>query len=134
VLPPYELERLAASASWVDVHPGDEVIRQGAAVDRFYVVAAGRFSVTVDGVRRPADLEAGAGFGEIALLHAVPRTATVTAVTSGRLLTVTSEAFLAAVTGSEDGRGVAAEVAATHLQRDDGEGPHPPQSAGTSTT
>ena len=133
VLPPYELERLAASASWIDVHPGDEVIVQGAAGDRFYVVADGRFSVTVDAVRRPGALEAGSGFGEIALLHAMPRTATVTAMTSGRLLTVTAPAFLAAVTGSEDGRSVAAEVccrapAARRWRA------HPPQSAGTSTT
>lgn len=133
-LPPYELERLAASAHWVDVHGGDEVIRQGEVGDSFYVVAEGRFSVTVDTVRRPGALEAGTGFGEIALLRSVPRTATITAVTAGRLLTVTSQEFLAAVTGSEDGRDVAAEVAAAHLRRDTGEPPQPPQSAGTSTT
>lgn len=134
VLPPYELERLAAAATWADTRPGDEVVRQGAIGDRFYVVAEGRFSVTVDAVRRAAELEVGDGFGEIALLQSVPRTATVTAVTSGRLLTVTSEAFLAAVTGSEDGRGVAAEIAAAHLRRDDDRASRPPQSDGTSTT
>ena len=118
VLPPYELERLAAQTTWVDVQVGDEVIRQGDPGDRFYVVAEGRLSVTIDEVRRATDLEAGAGFGEVALLHSVPRTATITALTSGRLLTITSEDFLASVTGSEDGHAVAAEVAAAHLDRD----------------
>lgn len=117
VLPPYELERLAAQTTWMDVDAGDEVIRQGDPGDLFYVVAEGRFSVTVDGIRRPSILEAGAGFGEIALLHSVPRTATITALASGRLLTITSEEFLASVTGSEDGRDVAAEVSAAQLDR-----------------
>jgi MFS family permease len=117
VLPPYELERLAAQTTWMDVLTGDEVIRQGDPGDLFYVVAEGRFSVTVDGIRRPSMLEAGAGFGEIALLHSVPRTATITALASGRLLTITSEEFLASVTGSEDGRDVATEVSAAQRDR-----------------
>jgi hypothetical protein len=123
VLPAYELERLAAQSRWLDVHVGDEVIRQGEPGDRFYVVADGRFSVTIDGARRPAVLDTGDGFGEVALLHAVPRTATITALTAGRLLTVSSDDFLAAVTGSADGHDVAAEVAAAHLRREGGEAP-----------
>ena len=47
------------------------------------MVADGRLSVTIDEVRRATDLEAGYGFGEVALLQSVPRTATITAVTSG---------------------------------------------------
>jgi CRP-like cAMP-binding protein len=63
-------------------------------------------------------LGVGEGFGEIALLHSVPRTATVTAVRPSRLLVVRSEDFLAAVTGSEDGQALARDVAATHVDRD----------------
>ena len=74
--------------------------------------------MTVDGERRPVALGPGAGFGEIALLHAVPRTATVTAETPGRLLVVEADDFLAAVTGSADGHAIATEVTSAHLARD----------------
>jgi hypothetical protein len=116
ILPPYELERMAAKASWTDVAAGDVVIRQGAVGDAFYVVADGAFEVSVDDVPLAGVLRAGEGFGEIALLHAVPRTATVTALSTGRVLTVSSPAFLAAVTDSEDGRAIAAEVTAARLR------------------
>ena len=66
----------------------------------------------------PGSSDRGPGFGEIALLHAVPRTATVTADTEGRLLTVLAEDFLAAVTGSPDGHAVAREVSRAYLERD----------------
>lgn len=120
VLPGYDVERLAKNARWDVVPPGTVVVRQGDPGRRFYVVAEGEFAVTVDGERRPLVLGPGAGFGEIALLHDVPRTATVTAETAGRLLVVEADDFLAAVTGSVDGRAIAAEVSALHLARDRG--------------
>ena len=72
VLPEYDIERLAKNARWYVVLPGTVVIRQGDTGRQFYVVAEGELAVTVDGVRRPVTLGPGAGFGEIALLHAVP--------------------------------------------------------------
>ena len=66
----------------------------------------------------PKVLVAGTGFGEIALLHQIPRTATITAMTAGRLLAVGGYDFLAAVSGSPDGSSVAAEISANHLARD----------------
>jgi MFS family permease len=116
-LPTYELERLSRRAEWVDVAPGEVVITQGDVGDRFYVVAEGHFTVSIDGTPRPGALGPGTGFGEIALLHAVPRTATITADTEGRLLTVRAEDFLAAVTGSPDGHMVAREVSRAYLDR-----------------
>jgi hypothetical protein len=106
-LPPFELERLAHSARWLDVVPGTEVIRQGDVGDLFYVVDSGELSVTIDGWTKPERLTEGMGFGEIALLRSVPRTATVTALTDCRLLVVDSDDFLAAVTDSPHGRVVA---------------------------
>jgi CRP-like cAMP-binding protein len=53
----------------------------------------------------------------------VPRTATVTAATPCRLLTLRSQDFLAAVTGSPSGTTIAAEVASSHLARDGRPGP-----------
>ena len=94
------------------------MVAQGDVGRAFYVVAEGEFAVTVDGEVRPFTLGPGTGFGEIALLHAVPRTATITALTAGRLLVVDVNDFLAAVTGSVDGRAMAAEVSERHLDRD----------------
>ena len=117
LLPQYELERLAATSTWHDVEPGEVVVHQGDPGTEFYVVGAGSFDVDIDGHARPS-LTEGEGFGEIALLHAVPRTATITAATAGRLLVVRSTDFLAAVTGSEDGHALAREIAASRVARD----------------
>ena len=118
VLPEYDIERLAKNARWDVVLPAAVVVTQGEAGRAFYVVADGELGVTVDGVRLPSALGPGTGFGEIALLHSVPRTATITALTSVRLLVVDVSDFLAAVTGSADGRALAEEVTAVHLDRD----------------
>jgi MFS family permease len=117
-LPTYELEQLSRRAEWLDVSAGQVVITQGDVGDRFFVIAEGQFAVSIDGVRRPGTLGPGTGFGEIALLHAVPRTATITADTDGRLLTLRADDFLAAVTGSPDGHAVAREVSRAYLDRD----------------
>jgi CRP-like cAMP-binding protein len=73
------LERLAAAAGADVVRQGEEVVREGEEGAAFYVVFAGRARATIDG-RAVGELHPGDSFGEIALLHDVPRTATVTAV------------------------------------------------------
>jgi predicted MFS family arabinose efflux permease len=118
VLPIYELERLAQHARWETRSAGAVVIRQGDVGDAFYVVERGELAVAVDGVATGRPIRAGDGFGEIALLHAVSRTATVTAATDVRLLVLDSGDFLAAVTGHADGHAIAAETSAAHLARD----------------
>jgi MFS family permease len=118
VLPAYELERLAQRAEWVTVSAGTDAVRQGDAGEHFFVIGTGEFSVSVDGSLRPSALRRGDGFGETALLASIPRTATVTASSAGRLLAVSGADFLAAVTGSPDGYVLAAEVSAAHLARD----------------
>ena len=65
------------------VPPGVPVVTQGdVAGDAFYVVQTGRLQVELDGVvvahRGPGD-----AFGELALLYACPRNATVRVVTDG---------------------------------------------------
>jgi hypothetical protein len=88
------LESVARSLRPVEVPAGTDVVRLGDPGDNYYVIADGRLSVSVGGV-----LERGDGFGEIALLADVPRTATVTALTDARLYALAKDDFLAAVTG-----------------------------------
>jgi MFS family permease len=98
-LPGPTLERLASQLAPVDVSAGTSVIRQGEPGDRLYVIESGRFGVAVDGSPE-GELGPGDFFGEIALLRNVPRTATVTALTDGRLQALDREPFLAAVAGN----------------------------------
>jgi hypothetical protein len=118
LLPAYELEHLAQTALWRRAQSGAAVVTQGESGDAFFVVAEGELSVTVDGVVRPHTLIAGDGFGEIALLSRVPRTATITALTDCELLTISAAQFLASVTSSADGGALAAQVSAERLAAD----------------
>ncbi|HYN55561.1 MAG TPA: cyclic nucleotide-binding domain-containing protein, partial [Motilibacterales bacterium] len=118
-LPAYELEHLAQTALWRDAPSGTAVVTQGEPGDAFYVVGEGELSVTVDGRLRDHTLSAGDGFGEISLLHRVPRTATIEAISDCEILMVSSAQFLASVTSSTDGAALAAEVSAARLAADE---------------
>ena len=92
-------ERLSRDLVPVDVAAGTVVIREGEEGDRLFLVAGGEAEV-ITGGRAIARLGPGSYFGEIALLRDVPRTATVTAVTDCRLLSLERDVFLTALTGS----------------------------------
>ena len=109
-LTPLAMERLLASTQELDVDADVAVVRAGEHGDRYYLVASGTLVVTVDG-RLARRLGPGDGFGEIALLRDVPRTATITTTAPSRLHTVSREDFLTAVTGHPGvWRGVDAHV------------------------
>lgn len=100
-LPPARLEAALESAAVVEVEPGQRIIEQDGVPDRFYLVDRGRFRASQ---RTPAGAEhalrtmgEGDAFGEIGLLRGVPRTASVTAETEGRLLALDRDAFLTLV-------------------------------------
>ncbi|MGD9954970.1 MAG: MFS transporter [Candidatus Nanopelagicales bacterium] len=118
VLPPYELERLAKAVTWREVPEGTVVVTEGEPGRDFFIVDEGSLAVQVGDIVAPEPLAAPGWFGEVALLQDVPRTATVTALTPVRLLRIQAADFLAAVTGSPDGRQLASEISAAHLARD----------------
>jgi MFS family permease len=95
-LPAPLLEELARDLVAVDVTAGEVVIRQGDVGDNFYLIADGEFEVSVDG-EPVATLQAGDGFGEIALLRDIPRTATVETRSPARLYALAREPFLRAM-------------------------------------
>ena len=111
-LPAPQLEAVARRGVWLTVESGIVVIRQGEAGDRYFVLADGAVTVTIDGEHVRDLREPGEGFGEIALLRDVPRTATVTALEPTILFAIDRAPFLAAVTGHPDAFAAASAEAA----------------------
>lgn len=111
-LPAPQLEAVARRASWLTLPAGTPVIREGEPGDRFYVIASGALRVEREGKHLRDMTETGDGFGEIALLRGVPRTASVTTTADTRLLAVERAPFLAAVTGHPDAFAAAEQEAA----------------------
>jgi MFS family permease len=97
-LPLPAIEQLARGLEAVHVPAGQAVFHQGDPADRFYVIDTGAADVVGDG-HLVTTLGPGEGFGEIALLRRVPRTATVRAATDLELQALTCDRFLPVVTG-----------------------------------
>ena len=74
-----------------DIQPGERIIRAGDKADRVYFLSAGE--VEVDAARRKIRLGAGSFFGEMALLTGQPRSADVTALDYGKLLSLSVRDF-----------------------------------------
>ena len=110
-LPHLDLERIGRQLDLLAMPAGTEVIRQGDVGDRFYIVDAGSFEIVRDGVRIDT-AETGGYFGEIALLHDVPRTATVRAIADGAVWALDQEEFLATVTGLPQAAKAAHDISA----------------------
>lgn len=113
-LPSLALEQLARAATRLTLPAGCEVFRQGDRGDRFYMIAAGLAEVAVDG-RRVATLGPGGSFGEIALLHDVPRSSTVTAREELDLVAVERAEFLAALSTDSAAVGRLGQIACTRM-------------------
>ena len=115
-LPGPVLESLARGSEMIEFDTCTAIVGQGDVGDRYFVIARGTVDVFVDDVRvrsigRPA------GFGEIALLANLPRTATVTTIEPVSVLAIQRSQFLAAVTGHDESARIAWALA-RHL--------HPP--------
>jgi putative ABC transport system ATP-binding protein len=76
---------------------GTVIIQQGDEGDKFYIIRQGKVDVMIETMGKAdtvATLEAGAFFGELALLRKEPRAATVRAVEDVELLTLSKELFM----------------------------------------
>ncbi|MGH2951930.1 MAG: Crp/Fnr family transcriptional regulator [Solirubrobacterales bacterium] len=87
-----DLNRIAALADEVDVPAGRVLMKQGEPGRECFVIMSGSAKVSVRG-RRSTMLGPGDCFGEMALLHRAPRSATVTAESDSHLLVLGSRDF-----------------------------------------
>ena len=87
-----ELSEVAGIADEIDLREGKELTKQGAPGREFFVLVEGTADVVKNG-RKINSLGAGDFFGEIALVHQSPRTATVKATSPVRALVVTERNF-----------------------------------------
>lgn len=113
-LPAPELEGLARALQPVFVAAGTVVIREGDDGDRFWAIASGELRVTKGG-HDVSLLGRGDGFGEIALIKEVPRTATVTAVTDAELFSLEKAPFILALTGHAPAASAAGDMVSRRL-------------------
>lgn len=87
-----ELAEVARIADEIDLREGKELTKEGAPGREFFVLVEGTADVVKNG-RKVNTLGAGDFFGEIALVHQSPRTATVKATSPVRALVVTERSF-----------------------------------------
>ena len=113
-LPAPAIEGLAAALTPVHLAAGTVLIRQGEPGDSYYPIAAGELDVLQDGhfLRRCGR---GEGIGEIALLRAIPRTATVIAHSAATVYQLDRDLFLTEVLGHAPTRWQADRIADTRL-------------------
>lgn len=114
LLPQAMVELLASRLTPVQTAAGEVIFRQGDHGDRYYLVGEGRVDVVIDG-EHARTLGPGEGFGEIALLRDVPRTATVTAATPIGLYALERDDFLTAVTGHAESSDRAENLIASRI-------------------
>ena len=94
-----ELEAVLADAEAREYAPGQDIVSQGDVGDSFFLVLQGRARVLLDGKPRRT-VGPGHYVGEMALLDAEPRSATVRAETDVRGLTIPADAFLSMLEGN----------------------------------
>lgn len=93
---------------------GTEVIREGEGGKVFYLIGSGQVDV-IHGGKLVATLGTGQYFGEIALLHDVPRVATCVARSDAELYELERQVFVSAVSGNVQSHGTIEDVVAGRL-------------------
>ena len=87
-----ELGAIGGIADEIDLKEGTELTRQGKPGREFFVLIEGSADLLKNG-RKVNSLKTGDFFGEIALVHKAPRTATVKATSPVHALVVTERNF-----------------------------------------
>jgi CRP-like cAMP-binding protein len=113
------LAQLAADAVVHELPAGVAIVTAGELDDEYHVLLNGRAAVIVGDERR-VELLPGDGFGEIAVLHRVPRSATVLAEEDTTVLTIAGEDLRAAVATRSGRLGALAAAAAPEASADGG--------------
>jgi len=109
-----EVKRIAMLADEIDLKAGKTLTREGERGAEFFVILEGEADVrSASSVLQP--LGSGDFLGEIALVTAAPRTATVTAVTPIRALVITGRAFRQLMRDSPQIQGKVLEAVANRL-------------------
>jgi MFS family permease len=116
-LAPPTIERLSANLLSGRAAEGELIVREGEPGDRFYVIDSGAVEVEIDG-RVVRVLGPGDGFGEIALIRNVPRTASVRAIEPVMLFSLARGVFLQAVTGHAEARSATDRIVSERLDAD----------------
>jgi CRP-like cAMP-binding protein len=116
-LPAPSLEGVARDLEPFEVSQGTVVIKEGERGDCYYAIADGELAVTLDN-QFLRTVSRGDGFGEIALIRDVPRSATVTAATDASLYTLDRERFIQAITGHATTISTVERVISKHLRDD----------------
>jgi hypothetical protein len=109
------VEQLSDQLVPLTFETGDEVIREGEPGDRYYLLERGHVAVSQGGqpVREQGP---GDSFGEIALLHDVPRTASVRALEPVETLTLSRADFLGTLCGQIASRRIADAIVMERVQ------------------
>jgi hypothetical protein len=84
-----EIWEVMRAGSWHEYGAGDEIVREGAIDDRFYVIVSGTVTVERNG-RRVGSLEVGDCFGETSYVRGARRQATIRAETDATIVQVSS--------------------------------------------
>jgi MFS family permease len=113
-LAPTTLEKLAIRLRPLSVPAGTEVVREEEGGEVFYLVGSGQVDV-IHGGKLVATLGTGQYFGEIALLHDVPRVATCVARSDAELYELDRQVFVTAVSGNEQSHATIEDVVAGRL-------------------
>jgi uncharacterized protein YhbP (UPF0306 family) len=95
-LPVQRVESIITTLRSVKVAAGETIVRQGTPADKFFILVDGEAEVLrdEDGAQRQiASLKAGQLFGEVAIMHDQPRSATVRATTDAKLLALERDGF-----------------------------------------